>query len=91
MPIARPTTTFTGAPTDQNRSVYLNARYLDPATVTFLTRDPLRATAATAVLTRPTLWCGFISEYMLDKLAHLLIMLSLPKDFVTGTVDPNKG
>ncbi|MEP7284971.1 MAG: RHS repeat-associated core domain-containing protein [Chloroflexota bacterium] len=33
---------YTGAPTDANGLVYLNARYLDPATGTFLTRDPLR-------------------------------------------------
>ncbi|MEP7287761.1 MAG: RHS repeat-associated core domain-containing protein [Chloroflexota bacterium] len=44
VPIASPTTTlgYTGAPNDSNGLLYLNARYLDPASGTFLTRDPLR-------------------------------------------------
>ncbi|MEP7287759.1 MAG: RHS repeat-associated core domain-containing protein [Chloroflexota bacterium] len=60
VPIAFPTTTlgYTGAPTDSNGLVYLNARYLDPATGTFLTRDPFEGMAESAMSRNPYSYTG---------------------------------
>ncbi|MEP7287918.1 MAG: RHS repeat-associated core domain-containing protein [Chloroflexota bacterium] len=60
VPIASPTTTlgYTGAPTDQNSLVYLNARYLDPATGTFLSRDPFEGMADSVMSRNPYSYTG---------------------------------
>ncbi|MEP7284847.1 MAG: RHS repeat-associated core domain-containing protein, partial [Chloroflexota bacterium] len=60
MSIISPTTTlgYTGAPTDSNGLVYLNARYLDPATGTFLTRDPFEGMAESAMSRNPYSYTG---------------------------------
>ncbi|MEP7284973.1 MAG: RHS repeat-associated core domain-containing protein [Chloroflexota bacterium] len=48
----------TGAQTDQNSLVYLNARYLDPATGTFLTRDPFEGVADNSMSRNPYSYTG---------------------------------
>ncbi|MEP7289352.1 MAG: RHS repeat-associated core domain-containing protein [Chloroflexota bacterium] len=55
-----PTTTlgYTGAPTDSNGLVYLNARYLDPATGIFLSRDPFEGRAESAMSRNPYSYTG---------------------------------
>ncbi|MEP7289356.1 MAG: polymorphic toxin-type HINT domain-containing protein [Chloroflexota bacterium] len=54
----RPALGYTGAPNDSNGLLYLNARYLDPASGTFLTRDPFEGMAESAMSRNPYSYTG---------------------------------